>query len=192
MTGRQTASRVLHDVGAALWAGGTLMGAVGLNGASAAVSNPTERVAVASAGWARWAPVNAVAIGAHLLGGTGLLVGNADRVRDRQDVKANTIAKLVVTAAALVATAWSGVLGAKLAKAGRVSAEGGVAPSSGTPADVATAQRQLRVLQWAIPALTTSIVALSAQQGEQQHEEIPLTGVRRLLAPVSAHLGRSQ
>ena len=68
MNNRNTLVRTLHDVGAGIWFGGALMGAVGLNGASKAVSDPLDRAPVASAGWARWAPVSAAAIGAHLMG----------------------------------------------------------------------------------------------------------------------------
>jgi hypothetical protein len=48
--------------------GGSLMGAVGLNGASQDVADAGERTRVASSGWARWAPVSAAAIAAHLAG----------------------------------------------------------------------------------------------------------------------------
>ena len=196
MTRTQTISRIAHDLGAAVWLGGNLMGAVGLNGASKVVSDPAERSPVASAGWARWAPVNAVAIGAHLLGGVFILVGNAGRVRARDDVRVNTYAKLAVTAAALGATAWSGALGAKLTEAGRVPAESGVIPTTGTPVDVKATQQQLRALQWVIPALTAVIIALASQQGEQQREESVLepvvaapTGLRGRLGLVLGGLG---
>lgn len=164
----QTSARVLHDLGGALWFGGTLMGAVGLNGASRVVSTPEERIPVASAGWARWAPVQAVGLGAHLLGGLVVLVANRDRAATQDDVKTNTNAKLVLTLAAVGATAWSGVLGAKLAKDGAVPATTGVIPAHETPADVRATQQQLRALQWVIPSLTGVVLALSSQQGEQQ------------------------
>src|ERR1700759_3176617 len=168
MSERHTTIRSLHDLGAALWLGGSLMGAVGLNGASKTIADPTERAQVASAGWARWAPVSAAAIGAHLIGGAALLYVNRGRVRGQSGVTANTVVKTVLTVAALATTAYSGVLGAKIAKAGAVPSEGATDSSAATPDEVATAQRQQRVLQWATPALTAGLVALGAQQGEQQ------------------------
>ena len=48
--------------------GGSLMGAVGLNGAAGQAPSPAERLQIASAGWDRWAPVNLAAIGADLAG----------------------------------------------------------------------------------------------------------------------------
>ena len=74
MPSRNTVIRSLHDLGAAAWFGGSLMGAVGLNGAADAVRDPQDRARVASLGWAKWAPVNAAAIGAHLVGGGGTAV----------------------------------------------------------------------------------------------------------------------
>lgn len=120
---RNTLVRSLHDVGAAGWFGGALMGAVALNGASKVVSDPFERSKVAASGWARWAPFSAVAIGAHLLGGAGLLLAHRDRVRSQSGVGANTAVKTMLTAAALGTTAYSGLLGAKLGKAGDVYTE---------------------------------------------------------------------
>ena len=88
-----TVIRSLHDVGAAGWFGGSLMGAVALNGASKDVSDPAERSKIAASGWARWTPFAAAAIGAHLLGGGGLLLAHRDRIRSQPGVGANTAVK---------------------------------------------------------------------------------------------------
>ena len=165
---RNTVIRSLHDVGAAGWFGGSLMGAVALNGASKDVGDPAERSKIAASGWARWTPFAAAAIGAHLLGGGGLLLAHRDRIRSQPGVGANTAVKTVLTFAALGTTAYSGLLGAKLGNAGDVKTEGGTVPGEDTPADVARTQRRLRILQWATPVLTGSLVVLGAQQGEQE------------------------
>jgi hypothetical protein len=166
---RNTFIRSLHDVGGAAWFGGSLMGAIGVNGASQDIKDPTERAAIASDGWARWAPVSAAAIGAHLVGATGLLLANRDRVRGQRGVGVNSLVKAGLTAAAIGATAYSGILGAKIASAGKSApAEGGTVPSEETPDNVAKLLQQQRVLQWATPALTAGIIILGAQQGEQQ------------------------
>ena len=62
MSTRNTVIRSLHDLGAAAWFGGSLMGAIGVNGAASAVREPQDRARVASVGWAKWSPVNAAAI----------------------------------------------------------------------------------------------------------------------------------
>lgn len=175
MSERNTVVRSLHDVGLAAWFGGTLAGAVGINGAAADVADRTQRLHVASAGWSRWTPVNAVAIGAHLVGGAGLLLANRKRVVGQRGVGASTVAKLVLTAAALGTTAYSRVLGRQLDQA--VPAEGGTSPAADTPPEVAKAQQQLAVTQWLIPALTGGIAVLTAVHGEQQRPSQQLGGV---------------
>lgn len=179
MDNRNTLVRTLHDLGAAAWFGGTLMGAIGLNGAAGKVSDETERAAVASYGWARWAPFNFAAIGSHLVGGAGLLIANRDRAANQEGTRANTVVKTALTGAALGLTAWSGVLGATVGKAGKVPATGAVVPSGSTPPDVATAMKQLRLVQYAIPAVTGAIIVLTSQQGEQQKPEQQLKGLGR-------------
>ncbi len=84
---------------------------------------------------------------------------------------ANTVAKTVITVAAVATTPASGVLGAQLAKDAKdaaLPADGGTVPSASTPTHAARRQQALRVLQWVNPVLTGAIVALGAQQGEQQ------------------------
>ena len=182
MSSRNTVVRSLHDLGAAAWFGGSLMGAVGLNGAAAAVSDPRDRAKVAAAGWGKWAPVNAVAIGAHLIGGAGILYANRGRAKHQSGVTSNTVTKIVITGAAVGATALSGMLGAKAAQGDGHPVDGATDPSAATPDDVAAAQQQLRYLQWALPVLTGAIVVLTAQQGEQQRPAQILAGLGKTLA----------
>ncbi len=176
MAQRNTLAHFLHDAGLAVWFGGTLMGAVGVNGAAADVDDPRQRARVANAGWARWTPVNAAAIGAHLVGGAQLLRANKGRVATQQGVLANTNTKLVLTGAALAATAYARVLGQKVMSAGDVPVAGGTDSLPSTPPEVAKAQKQLTALQWAIPALTGGILASSALHEEQQRPTEVLKG----------------
>lgn len=171
--------RSLHDVGVPAWFGGSLMGALGLNGASHEVNDPTERADIAAAGWARWSPVAAAAIGSHVVGGVGLVVANSDRVFNQKGVTANTTVKALLTLAAIGATAYSGVLGAKLATSTPSETAGGTKPSATTPNGDATIQQQLRVLQWVTPVLTGTLIVLGAQQGEQQSTGEVLKGRAR-------------
>jgi hypothetical protein len=178
-----TVSRSLHDLGLAAWFGGSLMGAVGLNGAAADVEEPKQRLRVANAGWNRWSPVNLAGIAAHLAGGAVLLGANKGRVAGQQGVAQATVIKTALTAAALAATAWSRALGAKLDQAGEVPVEGGTDPTIDTPEDVAKAQRQLKVLQWVIPALTGAVLVLNARMGEQQRPAQVTGGLLGRLRP---------
>jgi hypothetical protein len=187
---RNTLARTLHDVGLAAWFGGTLMGAVGVNGAAADVDDPRQRARVANAGWARWTPVNLAAIGAHLTGGALLLKANRKRVRGQKGVAASTTVKTAFTAAALGATAYSRILGQRIQHAGDVPVDGGTSPNEATPPEVASAQQQLAALQWAIPALTGGILVTSALHGEQQRPSEVLKGsAKRLAQTVGSSVG---
>jgi hypothetical protein len=183
MTSDNTVSRSLHDLGLATWFGGSLMGAVGLNGAAAQVQEPKQRLRVANAGWSRWTPVNLAGIATHLVGGAVLTAANKGRVTTQQGVAQATSAKTALTVLALGATAWARALGAKLNQAGEVPVEGGTDPSADTPEHVAKAQRQLKVLQWMIPALTGAVLVLNARMGEQQRPAQVTSGLLGRLRP---------
>ncbi|WP_436760606.1 hypothetical protein [Streptosporangium sp. V21-05] len=176
---RNTVVRAMHDVGLAAWFGGSLMGAIGLNGATAVVSDRSERLRVANVGWGRWRPVNAVGIGAFLIGSVGLLAANKQRVAHQQGVGASTAVKAALTVAALAATGYTGVLGTKLADAGDVPVEAAVKPEKETPDDVAKTQQQLRLMQWVVPALTGLMVVLTSLHGEQQRPGEVIRGAVR-------------
>jgi hypothetical protein len=182
MSQRNTIARSLSEVGLAAWFGGSLMGAIGVNGAAAEVDRPEQRARVANAGWNRWTPVNLAAIGAHLLGSVVLTGGNKGRVAGQKGVASTAIAKTAVTASALAATAYARALGQKVIKAGDVPVEGGTTPAENTPPEVAGAQRKLNALQWAIPALTGTLLVMDALMGEQQRPSQAASGfVQRLL-----------
>ena len=179
MTERMTVARAMHDVGLAAWFGGSLMGAIGVNGAASDVDDPRQRARVANAGWARWTPFNLVAIGAHLIGGVQLLRRDKGRVAAQKGVTGNTAAKTALTGAALAATAYSRVLGQRVMAAGDVPVAGGTDPLPQTPPDVAKAQKQLKALQWAIPALTGGVLVTNSIAGELERPQETALGVLR-------------
>jgi hypothetical protein len=177
---RNTLSRSLHDLGLSAWFGGTLANAVALNAAAAEAGSDSRTGAVTNAGWDRWTPVNAAAIGAHLIGSVGQLSANRRRVAKQQGVAGMSALKTLLTAAALGATAYSRVLGQRVSAAGAVPSKRGTKPSKRTKvaqADVAAAQEQLDLLQWVIPALTGALVVVSSYAGEQQRPSEVAQGV---------------
>ena len=187
MSERNTVLRSMHDIGLAGWFGGSLMGAVGLNGAAAQAANPAERLQIASAGWDRWVPVNLAAIGTHLVGAAGILVSEAPRVATQKGVGAMSVAKTALTAAALGATVYSRLAGKKMEKADGAPVEGTTEPAASTPEDVSAAQRQQRVAQWMVPVFTGALLVVSSLAGEQQKPGSVQRGVgarvRQFLTP---------
>ncbi|MEU7428752.1 hypothetical protein [Streptomyces sp. NPDC040750] len=186
MSTRNTTLRSLHDVGLAAWLGGSLMGAVGLNGAARDEGGTWSTTArIASSGWAKWTPVNAAAIATHLFGSAGLLAANAPRVATQQGVAASTLTKTVLTGAALAATAYSRVLGKKI----ELAADPQDAEKAAThPIDTDKAQRHLACMQWAVPALTGGLVILNALHGEQQRPTEQVHGMWQRARSLAPHM----
>ncbi|MGH3665633.1 MAG: hypothetical protein ACRDU8_06015 [Egibacteraceae bacterium] len=194
MSDTNTVARTLHDVGLAAWFGGSLMGAVGLNGASQEVSDPTDRSRVANSGWGRWTPINAAAIAAHLVGGAQLAGANKGRLVGQRGVASTAGLKTALTAAALGVTAYSRVLGQQVMEAETrqaqsavgadgLSVAGATTPQDNTPEEAASAQRKLSALQWVIPALTGGLLVLNAKMGEQQRASEVSRGLLGRLTP---------
>jgi hypothetical protein len=94
-------SRLLHDLGLAAWFGGTLANAVALNRAAGQVSDPSSAGRVANTGWDVWTPINAVAIGATIVGSVGQPLGNKERLATQSGVASMSVIKTALTAAAL-------------------------------------------------------------------------------------------
>ena len=180
---RDTLSRSLHDVGLAAWFGGTLANAVALNPAAAQAGTSTDRGAVANVGWDRWTPVNAAAIGAHVLGSIGQIAGNKSRIAGQEGVGSMVLVKTALTAAALGATAYSRALGRQVSQETQMPVSDGTTPDSGTPPTVAAAQKKLAALQWVVPALTGALVVVSSFAGEQQRDTEVKKGVLQNLLP---------
>src|SRR4029079_19506926 len=52
----RVAAQAVHDLGAALWFGGSVMGVAGVNKAGADLRNGVDKVRVAESAWRRFAP----------------------------------------------------------------------------------------------------------------------------------------
>jgi hypothetical protein len=186
MADRNTLAHVMHDAGLAAWFGGSLMGAVGVNGAAADVDDPRQRARVANAGWNRWTPVNAAAIGIHLLGAAQIAKANKGRIATQKGVLGNTVVKTALTGGALAATAYARYLGRKVKEAGDVPVAGGTEPTASTPPEAAKAQKQLKTLQWAIPGLTGAVLASASLHEEQQRPAQVVMGTLKKLPSMVA------
>jgi hypothetical protein len=157
-----TSVRATHLVTNAAWFGGSLFGAVGLNPASREPDTERERVEVSGTGWERWGPVQGGAIALHLLTGLAIVADNRNRVAGHAPTTVTTVAKTLLTGAAVASSAAPNVYGKRL---GDASGEDGH-PRDPEVAD--DARGKLAWLQWTTPALTGAILVLDAQLGEQQ------------------------
>ena len=179
---------ILHDVGAAAWFGGSLMGATGLNGAAAQLDDPRERARASTAGWSRWAPVNGAAVIGHTIGAAGLLRTELPRVKTQEGLGRSSAIKTAVTAAGLGVSAWSFVLNRKMAAAGPVPIQGATEASAATPPDVAKTLKQLKLVQWLNPLLAGAIVGVTSWQEEQMRTSQVVPGVLKGLPAAAGRL----
>lgn len=140
MSTRNTTLRALHDVGLAAWFGGSLFGLAGLNAAAEEAGDRRTADRVSSIGWARWSPVNTLAIAAHTIGGAGLLAENRKRALAQKGHTGTVNAKLVLTAAAFAASAYTRLVGKKVEDA-TVHADRGVSSSTTSPVSDATTKQ---------------------------------------------------
>lgn len=186
MAERNTWARALHELGLAAWFGGTLMGAVGLNAAAKQASEPKERLQVANAGWARWTPVNAAGIAAFLGGSLALSWGNKGRMAGQKGVAGVSVAKTALTAVTLAATGYSRVLGQRLMQHHDAPVADGTTPLPETPDEVTAIQRQMKLLQYAIPVHVAGLIVLDAVMGEQQRPAQVAKGLAQRLLPTGA------
>lgn len=170
-------SRSLHDLGAAAWFGGSLMGAVGLNGAAAAAKDPAERTRLSTIGWAKWAPVQTGAFVVHAIGGVGLILDNKGRVLGQSGARANTGIKTIITVVGAGLTLYSGMLGKKVGQLAGEGGEGATEPRADASPELQKAQEQLKVLQWVLPVVSGTVIVLGAQQGEQQRPKSLVQGL---------------
>ena len=161
-------ARSIHDLTAAAWFGGSLMGAVGLNGATSEAREPTERTRLSSLGWKKWAPVQTAALVAHAGALVPILWENKGRYATQHGVKSQTWIKAGITTAGAAATLYAAVLGSKVDKLANEGAIGATEPGRGNSDELARAQKQLRQLQWAIPGFAATVIVLGANHGEMQ------------------------
>ena len=165
MSSRNTVVHSLHDIGLAAWFGGARMDAVGLNWGR----ERCHRSHRPGAGGVRGGPVGTGerrAIGAHLVGGIGLILGNRTRLAVHGGTRTNTIVKSGDGVSGQYRVQW---LAVRPGRQGRKGPRGGrqhplrVDPTRVSGGDAATPYRAV-----GHPGVTAVLIVLGAQQGEQQ------------------------
>ena len=171
-------ARSVHDLTAAAWFGGSLMGAIGLNGAAADAKDPAERTRLSSKGWMKWAPVQTAAFASHLVADLAIAFENKERIAKQDGVARDTVIKTAVTLAGAAVTLYAGILGKKVDQLAEQGAEGATEPRAGASDELKSAQQQLKMLQWAIPAFAGAVIILGAKHGEMQRPKNVFAGLR--------------
>lgn len=171
-------ARSVHDLSAAAWFGGSLMGAIGLNGAVAEAKDPAERTRLSSVGWMKWAPIQTAAFATHLVADLAIAWENKGRIAKQEGVARDTALKTAVTVAGAAVTLYAGILGKKVEKLADEGARGATEPNPAASDELKAAQQQLKLLQWAIPAFAGTVIILGAKHGEMQRTKNVFQGLR--------------
>jgi hypothetical protein len=171
MVERNTVIRAANELSLAVWFGGSLMGATGVERGAAAANG--DRHKIESAAWKAWQPLQAAAIATQLASGALLTVANRRRIVGQRGVATTSLVRTGLTGAAIAMTVLAARSGAKAAALAD--------ESDGTAAD-APDDRRLRMAQWMVSALTGAMIVMDALMGEQQRPKSVARGaVERIL-----------
>jgi hypothetical protein len=182
-------AQAVHDLGTALWFGGSVMGIAGVNKSGADLTTGIDKVRVASSAWSRFSPAQWGGIAATL--GTGLQLTSSNKARLALQEGYGTVGtlKAALTVAGAGATAFAAYSGAKIGKLaeqaagadGSLDVKDATLPSAGTPPEIRKWQARQRVTQAAVPALAGGVIVCNAWLVQAYR---PMSTVKGLLGKV--------
>jgi putative copper export protein len=160
----------VHDLGAALWFGGAVMGVAGVNKSGNDLRDGLDKVRVASSAWSRFAPVEWSGVAAVLLAGTQLTRASKGRLATQHGWARAGGTKAAIAAAGAVATGYAAYSGSKIGKLAEQAASSGrpvdvqdaSQPNAQTPPEIAAWQRRQRLAQYAVPLLAGANIVLNS------------------------------
>jgi len=188
-TDNHAVAQAVHDLGSALWFGGTVMGVVGVNKSGTELERGIDRIRVASSAWQRFGPVQWA--GATVLAGLQLTRVGGRRVALQQRFGSVGALKAAITVAGAAATAYSAYCGARLAKLAEQAEQAGekvevrdaTVPEPHTPERIAAWQRRQRITQYVVPALAGANIVCGAYLVQSYRLGATAKGVLRRLLP---------
>jgi len=143
-------TRAIHDVGNALWWGGTLMGTLAMNSAVEVLDDPEERGKMVDEGWARFQPYAAAGLTASVI--THVLMRRNPPRRPSDTYKSVARVKDGLLVAAVVSSIASLALGEYSTHYDSPDAytpvDAATTPSEETPEPVEKAQKGLSISSW--------------------------------------------
>jgi hypothetical protein len=184
-------AQAVHDVGSALWFGGTVMGVAGVNKSGNDLSEGIDRIRVAESAWGRFSPVQWAGIGATMLAGLQLTRAGGRRMALQKGFGTVGALKAGITALGAAATAYSAYCGHRIATLAEAAYEQGqvievqdaTTSTSRTPADIAAWQRRQRIAQIAVPLLAGANIVCGSYLVQSYRTGATAKGVLRRLLP---------
>jgi hypothetical protein len=181
----------VHDLGAALWFGGAVMGVAGVNKAGNDLRDPLDKVRVAESAWRRFAPVEWAGIAAVLGAGTQLTRASKGRLATQHGWARAGGTKAAVAVAGAAASAFAAYSGNKIGQLTEQAARSGQQldvqdasiPSAQTPPDIARWQRRQRAAQYLVPLTSGANIVLNAYLVQTYRPAATARGLLRRVLP---------
>ena len=184
-------AQAVHDLGAALWFGGTVMGVAGVNKAGNDLRDPLDKVRVAESAWRRFAPVEWAGIAAVLGAGTQLTRASRSRLATQHGWARAGGTKAAVAVAGAAASAFAAYSGNKIGQLTEQAARSGQqldvqdasTPSAQTPPDIVRWQRRQRAAQYLVPLTSGANIVLNAYLVQTYRPGATARGLLRRVLP---------
>ena len=190
-TDNHAVAQAVHDLGSALWFGGTVMGVAGVNKSGADLQQGIDRIRVASSAWSRFAPAQWAGIAATLGAGLQLTRVGGRRIALQKGFGTVGALKAGLAVAGAAATAYAAYCGTKLgelaeeieANGEKLDVQDATRPSAQTPAELATWQRRQRATQFAVPVLAAANIVCGSYLVQSYRAGATAKGVLGRLLP---------
>ena len=184
-------AQAVHDLGSALWFGGSVMGAAGVNKSGAQLTQGIDRIRVASSAWTRFQPAQFAGIGATLVAGLRLTQVGGRRIALQEGFGTVGALKAGIAVAGAVASGYAAYCGARISTLAEEAHRSGAAlevedatlPTEATPPEIARWQQRQRVTQVLVPALAGANIVCNAWLVQSYRAGATLKGVLRRILP---------
>jgi uncharacterized membrane protein len=184
-------AQAVHDLGAALWFGGAVMGVAGVNKSGNDLRDPIDKVRVAESAWQRFAPAQWAGVAGVLVAGSQLTRASKGRLATQHGWARAGAVKAAVAVAGAAATAFAAYSGQKVgqlteqaAAAGRtVDVQDASTPSAQTPGELASWQKRQKASQYLVPLASGANIALNSYLVQTSRPGATARGLARTLLP---------
>jgi hypothetical protein len=190
-TDNHAAAQAVHDLGSALWFGGTVMGVAGVNKSGADLQQGIDRIRVASSAWNRFAPAQWAGIAATLGAGLQLTRVGGRRIALQKGFGTVGALKAGLAVGGAAATAYAAFCGNRIAEVAeqiettgeKLDVRDATRPSEQTPPELAKWQRRQRVTQYLVPVLAGANIVCGSYLVQSYRAGATAKGVLRRLLP---------
>jgi hypothetical protein len=184
-------AQAVHDLGSALWLGGSVMGIAGVNKSGSELSTGIDRVRVASSAWTRFAPAQWGGIAATLLAGLRLTQVGGRRIALQKGFGSVGALKAGLAVAGAGATAYATYTGSRIGALAEEAERSGTPldvkdatlPNPGTPPEIVKWQRRQRVTQLLVPVLAGANIVCGSWLVQSYRTGSTLKGVLKRVLP---------